>query len=247
MKKSLYILSVVFLIFTSCSTDSDNSVLLIKKIVAVSENSAITTIFSYNGTKLNTIVVDNFRLEHTYSGDKIVNVKRYYGTSLDEETFYEYDNLGRVSSELIVYYVSDFSQKNIYTYNANNTISFQILSGDQSSQSPTNRSGLISRGTNEEVLKVEFFNQDVLTSSEVFTYDAKNSPYKNIMGYDKLPLNRENIFNMLTSVSSNANQDSGTNSIYEYGYNGSNFPETRMQSFYENGVLQSNVNSSYFY
>ena len=250
MKKRFYFLSLVVLLLSSCSSDSENSdsdLVLIKKIVTVFNDSSSTISFTYNGTKLNTIKFENYVLEHTYSGDQIMNVKRYSGQMLEGETFYEYDNLGRVASELFVYYLGDFSQKNTYTYNDNNTISFQMLSGDQFSQSPNGKSGLITQGSNGEALKVEVFNEGVFSSSEVFTYDAKNSPYKNITGYDKLPMNREIISNLIASVSLNADLNMETNSNYEYSYNGGNFPENRIQSFYENGVLKSNVNSSYFY
>ena len=250
MKKCIYLLSVVILIFTSCTSDSDNSddsFALIKKMVTVSNGSTRTTVFTYDGAKLKTILVDNFRLEHTYSGDHIVNIKRYAGELLEGETFYEYDNLGRVSTELFVYYVGDFSQKNIYSYNTNNTISFEMLSGDQFSQSPNGKSGLVTQGTNGEILKVEVFNQGVLVNSDVYTYDAKNNPFKNIIGYAKLPVNTDKIFNMLTSANLNTNQEDDSNSIFEYTYNSSNFPAKRNQSFYKNQVLLSSVNTTYFY
>lgn len=250
MKKSLYFLSLVVLFLTSCSSDSESSdepLLLLKKIVTVSNDSSRTISFTYNGTKLNTIELDGFVLQHTYSGNKIVNVKRYSGEMLEGETFYEYDNLGRVSSELFVYYVSDFSQKKIYTYNSNNTISYQMLSGDQFTQTPNGYSGLINQGTNGEVLKVEVFNQGVIFNTDVYTYDTKNSPYKNIVGYDKLPINTDKIFNVLTSKNFNVNQEINTNSIFDYTYNSNNFPTERNQSFYNSEGELSSVSSTYFY
>lgn len=250
MKNSLFFLCALVLTLFSCSSDSESSeesLLLIKKIVTVSNDIERTTSFTYNGAKLNTIEVDGYVLEHTYSGDNIVNVKRYSGGALEGETFYEYDNLGRVSSELFVYYFGDFSQKNIYTYNSNNTISYEMLSGDQFSQSPNGNSGLITQGSNGEILKIQVFNQGAVLNSDVYTYDTNNNPFKNIVGYDKLPVNTDKIFNVTTSAYFNANQETNTNSIFEYTYNSNNFPAKRNQLFYKNEVLLSTVNTTYFY
>ena len=250
MRKILFILSVAVLFLSSCSSDSESSessFLLVKKIVTLSSVMERTITFTYNGAKLNTIEVDGSVLQHTYSGDNIVNVKRYSGDLLEGETFYEYDNLGRVSSELFVYYLSDFSQKSVYTYNSNNTISYETLSGDQFSQSPNGISGLITQGQHGEILKVEVFNQGVLVNTNVYTYDAKNSPFKNIVGYGKLPSNTDKVFNMITSTSLNINQEINTNSTYDYTYNGNNFPTQRNQSFFNNEGIMTSVNSTYFY
>ena len=250
MRKILFILSVAFLFLSSCSSDSEtntNSGVLIKKIVSISEGSSMETNFTYNGTKLNTITVDGIRIEHFYAGDNITKIMRYNGVSLELETTYEYDNQGRVSSELTKFYLNDFLNKVIYTYNDDQTITFQEYFG--SSNPPTNLgdTGTINKTSSGEISQIETYNQSIFSGRQTNTYDAKNSIFRNITGYDKLPGQYGKFHNQLTTNSYNSANELESNSTFEYNYNASNFPTNCTQLFYQNQNLLRTVEINYFY
>ena len=248
MKNLLFFLS--FIILASCSSDSEadtSSGLLIKKIVSVSEGSSMETNFTYNGTKLNTIIVGGIRIEHFYTGDNITKIKRYNGVSLELETIYEYNNQGRVSSELTTFYLNDFLDKVVYTYNDNQTITFQEYFG--SSNPPTNlgNTGTIEKTSNGEISQIATYNQSVFSGRQTNTYDAKNSIFKNITGYDKLPRQFAKFHNQLTTNSYNSANELESNSTFEYNYSSSNFPANCTQLFYQNGNLLNTIEINYTY
>lgn len=250
MHKRLYFLSFLTLFLLSCSSDSDSntdSALLIKKIVSVSNGSSIETNFTYNGTKLNTITVGGIRIEHFYTGDNITKIKRYNGVSLELETIYEYNNQGRVSSELTTFYLNDFLDKVVYTYNDNQTITFQEYFG--SSNPPTNlgNTGTIEKTSNGEISQIATYNQSVFSGRQTNTYDAKNSIFKNITGYDKLPRQFAKFHNQLTTNSYNSANELESNSTFEYNYSSSNFPANCTQLFYQNGNLLNTIEINYTY
>jgi hypothetical protein len=247
MKRSLCFLSLVMLFLVSCSNDSNaiDESLLIKKIVVESEDFLNTTNFTYEGTKLKTISIGSLKIEHTYSGNNIIKIKRNNGGFSDLETTFEYDNQDRVSSELNVN--EDSAELVVYSYNNDTTISYQKYYGDKFSQPNIGNTGILYQDTNGEILKIEQFNQGLLESKSVWSYDAKNNPFKNIAGFNKLPGRNGKYFNNLTSDNFNSTNQLINSSTFEYNYNNSNFPITCTQSFYENESLVKQVKINYFY
>ncbi|WP_432672985.1 hypothetical protein [Flavobacterium sp. SM2513] len=205
------------------------------------------TNFTYNGTKLNTITVEGIRIEHFYTGDNITKIKRYNGVSLELETIYDYDNQGRVSSEFTTFYLNDFLGKVVYAYNDDQTITFQEYFG--SSNPPTNLgdTGTIEKTSSGEISQIETYNQSAFSRRQTNTYDAKNSIFKNITGYDKLPRKYAKFHNQLTTNSYNSANELESNSTFEYNYNTNDFPTNCTQLFYQNGNVVNTVQITYFY
>ena len=248
MKNLLFFLS--FAILTSCSNDSENtseSNLLIKKIVSTTDNSSRTTYFDYNGTKLNTVSVDGFVQEYSYTGDNITKITRYNGNLLESESTYEYDDLGRVSSEFVENQLNDLSGKVVYTYNSDQTINFQEYNESSNSQPTLGASGTIYVNAAGEVSQVDTFMNGVFSSKVIYSYDAKNSFLKNIKGYNKLPRQYALYHNQLTTSIYNSSNELVNTSTFMYNYNSSNFPTNCTQLFYQSGNVVNTVQISYYY
>ena len=251
MKNFLSILFLFSLLLFSCSSnDSSNneSEILIKKIVSVSNGNSYETTFSYNGDQLNEIVIGSNRLKYTYLNNNITNIKRYSSGLFQSEIFLEYDSQQRVSSELYIDYLTSTSEKTFYTYNSDNTVSLQKYFGDTISSQPNiGNSGIIYNDSNGETYKIENFNQGNLANKTVWAFDNKNNPLKNIIGYNKQPTILGKFFNNISTENFDSTNAIISNSTFNYTYNSNNFPESCVQDYYDNGVLQNSTAISYFY
>jgi len=250
MKKISTILFLLSISLISCSSDnseSKNNSQLIRKIVSVSNGNSYETTFSYDGNKLNEVLNGTNKLEYTYVNNNITSVKRYSINLLQSETLLEYDSQERVSSELYIDYLTSTSEKTFYTYNNNNTVSLQKYFGDISSQPNTGSTGTIYNNVNGETYSIENFYQGNLSSKIVWTYDNKNNPFKNIIGYNKQPTILGKFFNNITTENFDSSNTLTSNSTFNYTYNQNNFPQSCVQDFYNNGVLLSTTSINYFY
>jgi len=249
MKKQFLIYIFFVLLFYSCSGDSElsNDSLLIKKMVSTTNGNSKTTNYFYNGNKLTSIQYETISLNYTYLDDNIINIKRTNGSFIESETYFEYDSQERVSSELFVYYVSNISEKTIYTYLTGNTISYQKYYGDTFSQPNIGDSGVIYNTYLGDKHKIEQYSQGQLFRKQVWTYDDKNNPLKNIVGINKLPLHLGKYNNCLTAEYYNSSFALERNSTLQYTYNRNDFPTQCIQNLYYNNILTDIIEINYFY
>lgn len=189
MKKLLYLLSAVALIFTSCSSDESSSrsttpILLTKIIDTYEDNSTYTTDYVYSGTKLvsATDSDDEYQL-FTYTGNLITKIEYFLSDdTLDQVDTYTYDSSDRLISFVRVFPTdTDWGDKETYTYNTNGTISVNYYSGDYNSQTTLDQTGVITF-LNGEISQIATSDGN----TDDYTYDNKNNPLKNVLGYDKI-------------------------------------------------------------
>lgn len=247
MKKVLALFFVLFFL-NSCSDDDDAAIpetpaILIKKIISTNTAGSVTVDFVYNGNKLKEYAVNGQSTKFTYVGDLITNVKSYNVSSVAVESTYTYDTNNRVIQQKDTYFSGTVENKT-YTYNANNTIDFVI---SDESFTPTGNSGKIYINSVGETTKVENFYQGNLTNTSLISYDAKNSPLKNIMGFAKIPLNYAVHNNLLSFSTTNSSNIVTSNSDFVNTYDANDYLMTTVQQFYNNGVLQSTTTSQYLY
>ncbi|MBN8640282.1 MAG: hypothetical protein J0L86_00590 [Flavobacteriales bacterium] len=249
MKKLLVLLSVTFMILTSCSSDSSdnqNNSELVKKIISTSGSSTNTIQYTYNGNKLLSISYNNSQtIQYTYSGNLIINVKKYQPNNfLAGETIYTYDSSQRVSQERYIDYYSSYEETKIYTHNADNTVDFIVV---DESLNLTGSTGVIYLNATGEVTKIEKFFQGNFASRYEVTNDNKNNPLKNITGYDKLPTTFNQMHNNLLTKYTNYLGVETSRSEFEYTYNADDYVNTFQQKLYNDGVLQSTTSVQYLY
>lgn len=243
MKKLLCFLSASLLLLTSCSNNddsSDTSVILLKKVVLTGSNGKTTVNYKYDGNKIVSIIDDfnEINMFFTYTGDWITKIefKLPDGTIEQTNTFTYTD--GKLSTFLRVELDNGElrGHKEVYTFNANGTISVNAYSGDDKVQ--TNNSG---------TSLITFINGDVseITNTNSpdhkYVYDSKNNAAKNILGFDKISfVDGEGTGVFHNEVSDTA--DGEVWSTYSFTYNSAGYTETSIDN-----VEGDHYTSEYFY
>ncbi|MFZ4672212.1 MAG: hypothetical protein ACOYLT_09395 [Flavobacterium sp.] len=253
MKKILYLFSISFLMLQSCSSDDNNSSnstsVLVKKIIETSPDGVFTTIFTYNGNK---IADATFSVtgsiastgSFTYTGDLITKVDIFDNTNtLVGRSIYNYNLDNKLASFVVLNYANDSGRRATYTYNSDGTISSSEYEGDLTSQTTLNETKTIIFNNGEVSSLVE--NIGSITETNSFTYDNKNSPFKNVLGSDKLSyavfgtLTSEinhNLIKMDTSIGT-----SNFVSNWQYTYNSNDYPTLK------SSVENPNETKQFFY
>lgn len=241
MKKLIYFACFTAFALTSCSSSGDSSPatesdVLLKKTVETYANdgSTITTNYTYNGKKLvRATDSDGVYEDFTYTGDLITNIKTYDASVLMQEQFFTYNSSNKLVTYVIKDYDSGDGNKETYTYNSDGTVSVTTYSGDTITQTTPRSTGTIHLA-NGDVTRVDLDVTDVssYTSTVTYTYDTKNSPYKNITGIDKISFiggeSSGTGHNILTDhYTSSLSSDVTTTTTYTY--NSLNFPLTNSE------------------
>lgn len=183
MKKIILCLGMVAITLTSCSSDSSDPVtlnpsneVLVKKIVynEVTNDYSETVQFTYNGNKLVSGVYDDGSVEtYTYSGNLITKIEvTDAGEVLYTETF-AYDSNDRLTE----YHALEdgFDDQETFVYNADGTATSTVGTGISA----------LTRALyfqNDELVKTV----DAGGHTYTYTYDTKNSPFRNVTGFDKI-------------------------------------------------------------
>lgn len=181
MRKILFGLGLLALTFNSCSSDSESSDdnqsgdVLVKRVeyTSITDEYSENIEYIYNGNKLVKGVYDDGSEEiYTYDGDLITEIKFVdAGDVISTETF-TYD-----SSDRLTHYVIDdsgFVDEEYFSYNGDGTVT-----------GSADAAGLIPIRTyhfnNDQVIKIV---GSGLTYN--YTYDGKNSPFRNVTGFGKI-------------------------------------------------------------
>lgn len=177
MKKIILFLGFVAISLASCSSDSDSSDggsggVLVKKIVytSITDEYSETVDYTYNGNKLVKGVYDYGAEEiYTYSGNLITKIELFEDGEVTYSETFTYDGSGR----LLTYLAEEgpFTESETFTYNANGTVTCSGSSGLSTYTFENNELKQIARTTGEIY---------------EYTYDGKNSPFRNVTGYDKI-------------------------------------------------------------
>jgi len=244
MKNPLFIFCFTFLALFSCSSDndsdgnnSDNDTILLRKIVS---SDGTFQEFFYTGNKLDRIIFDDGNYdEYTYSGNYITSIQEFNsnGQSTGNWDIIEYVN-GKIS-RVETYSNNELVEVRNISYNDSQIITF----GDQNED--TNY-WLSSIDVNDNVFKVEKYENSQVFGTDILTYDNKNNPFKNVQGFGLFGLYESYNNNILTE---NANYDlpvgNYTNNITRsYEYNEQNYP---VSSTIVNSNDNSNVLLTFYY
>jgi hypothetical protein len=242
MKKLLYLFAFSAVFLTSCSSSDSSSTPLTESDVLVTktvehyanDNSSVTTNYTYNGKKIvSSVDSDGYTETYTYTGDLISSIKEYDDTNtlLVEETF-TYNGSGQLVTYLLNDYNSDHGRKEVFVHNGNNTVSFSVYKGDNSTQTDLSETGTIHLA-NGEVTQIDTtVISPSFTGTRVYTYDTKNNPFKNITGADKINfVNEEAIGVSHNIVTDHYTSTFPTDEMYTttYTYNSLNFPLTESE------------------
>ncbi|MBC7641422.1 MAG: hypothetical protein H7174_03650 [Flavobacterium sp.] len=263
MKKIILVLVFSLLMIVGCSKNDNvvgigaqSNLVLLKKIESIGTYSNAvfqTGILTYDGNKLLEFNSTGYKEIYTYSGNLITKIVAYDGNNISQTSEFTYLN-GSLST-----YISNterfrYYSKTTYTNNPDGTISYIEKSiHKQNLDEQINKTGSLTF-VNGNLIKDEYTSSqssNVIYSADVYEYDNKNSPFKNILGFDKLYQEVGGQKNLLTRTfitkyldSNNVTvTDTNINGFYEYLYNSQDYPT--QQKFTEGGILQGTTN--YFY
>ena len=246
MKKIICLLAIVAVSLTSCSSDSSsdqnpsNDVLVRKVIYDYgSLDYGDTVEYTYNGNKLLKGLYSDGSVENfTYSGDLITKIELLSeGYVIYTENFI-YDS----SNRLIKYNLLEdgFNEQETFVYNNDGTATATYGTGVGANVSTYYYE-------NDELIKI--VGSDGHTYN--YTYDSKNSPYRNVTGYDKIVLvvhgdheffgAKQNI-SRIFDATENINYMSNTMT-----YNANNYPITATSTaiFTPDGTFTATAQYSY--
>jgi hypothetical protein len=242
MKKIFYLLSISLLLLQGCSSDSgsnnNTSSAILCKTIKFNESDATNirnyrTEFTYVGNKFNERKdyyndVLTSKSVYIYTGNLITQVKGY-----DENNIYNslstitYNNSGLPISILNIDNETGswVGYKSNFVYNQNGTITELSYSGDVNTQNTLDETTTYTLQNNILVSQITI--GGTYTTSYSFTYDTKNSPFKNVIGLNNFfgPLSQEH--NLLQTI-----QSDGVNSPiiedFQYIYNSDGYPTSRL-------------------
>ncbi|MDY3536436.1 hypothetical protein PG275_00290 [Riemerella anatipestifer] len=261
MKKVFYLLSMAVLpvfLAVSCNRNDDEptptpkeELLLPSKVEETyydkDGNQKRTSVYdlTYDGTKFTKMVSRDGEGNTTfaYQDNLLVKVK-----SDEEDRVFEYDSKGNLVKETLVSSYGGTTTTDIYTYelsesSVNVTYNRKNVSGGELKLEAVG-TYTYTLTPNKQVVKVVgkktltgYDYTDEVTIEENYTYDDKNSIFKNISGFDKLGYSQfmlavslGNFNNVLTKSSKDVSKDVGYTDIYtqteayKYTYNDKNFP-----------------------
>jgi hypothetical protein len=237
MKKMLMMAAVAIFTMTSCSDDSNSNstddngntdnTLLKKEIVNFESGDGWTATYSYYGNKLNTIDYGDGEYDKaTYNGNNITKYEIFGAGYLLRDVIFEYDSNNRLIKTSERSYNNWGTEPTIetirmrqFTYETDNIINFQEYMG------VTPVAGWTGSFTFQNGNLVRIVRGD---SEQLTVFDSKNSPYKNILGMDKLAMVdlADGPKNNLISYSYGYTSSVPNTNTTTYTYNENNYPVT---------------------
>lgn len=259
MKQKKYIfwaLSIFVLTLYSCSTDNNDNVKILKKVVEVSaDGTSATSLFMYNGDEIVSIDGVNKHTDFIYTDGLITKIVTLDKESQVVETI-EYSYLeGRLVSarSLNNYRIS-------YVHHSDGTVSYEKWSLNSGNVELRMYHGTL-YFQNENLIKDERIIDNtgvgvVSNYSISFEYDSKKNPLYAILGYNKLldhnqriSLNNSLISTEIVSITredqiiSSANF---SNSIFKYDSDGYPTEQVSEKALSDNGS-GAYLKTQYFY
>jgi hypothetical protein len=282
MKKLLFLSSALIVLLSSCSKEDDPIVeptividptaLLPQEIIIKNSNGGIlqSNKFTYEGKKLLKMVDNsNYTTQYFYSengnGSRIIKTQEKNSASvLYKNTDYTYLQNGKIDEITETFYGS-FNQKyrHKFDYSNNNyaafTTFYSTTTGGVFTAEILDKTGKIYYDFENKIIKLDKFDSSnpQFNKSNELTYDTKNSPFKNVIGYDNLAdydqifVFKTNYLSKLKNVKElrsprfdNSGATASTDyDIYSYIFNNVDFP-TSGTITKQNLANNTSVNSS---
>lgn len=260
MKKTVLLFIAIGATLTSCSSedstpdDSSTDVLIKKIIFDYSENIYDGTItYTYNGNKL---VEGNYndgsKEKYYYNGNNIIKIEYLAADNeLEYQELFSYNSDGKLSEYRAQDFLDDSEEKSLFAYNANSTITETQVYGEINNTNTTGGQSTL-HVSGDELIKVEHLFPG--GSTYIYSYDAKNSPFKNVTGYGAIALaaagdhelfgNKQNISSIVDQTNSSA-YTTNTNTYNSEAYPTSVISTAIFDADYPSEVETVNVQYQY--
>ncbi|KAF2333413.1 MAG: hypothetical protein REI96_14755 [Flavobacterium nitrogenifigens] len=260
MKKLIPLFGVLALLLVSCTSDENSSLdakddTFPKSIITTYSGSpSDTTFITYKEDKIESMTTKKNKIYFFYEGG-LIQSKQYYEIVQGKESkttvvtyFYENGKLAAskfISSISIDYPNGKFTGRNVYTFISDTLIKEQRFDTDQftniEKESDTYDMLIYKNGNVRRRTTVNAKTSlDMYT--QIYAYDNKNSPFKNIKGVNLLIADEMSSSNNILTISSN------TNFVYDkntYEYNDKEYPS--LKTYYKGGGEQVSSTTKYLY
>lgn len=234
MKKLLYLFSAFALVLTSCSSNNESEQILQATPILITQMTATvvnngntesnTATFTYDGTKILSQNYGNYYINYSYTGNLITKIEYFLNDVVISKELYTYNSL----EKLVNYQRTEYDNVNgnygvnvDYVYNSNGTVSYTRNTGNLPNLIPSS-TGIIN--FNNEGLVISIETSTGYTYS--YTYDTKNNPVKNVLGFDKLIFSDDDVSsltkNLVSEVQTNSFGIFTTN--FNHTYNSNDYP-----------------------
>lgn len=244
MKKILCLFAFLPLFLSSCSSDSSDSpaaVTLVKTMIIDNADPAdddFNLLFSYSGNKLVNVKDSGVIIEqYIYSGERLTRINHP-----EDDTYIVIEYTGNQVSQYTEY-DPDFNSatKTLITYSGNN-FTRTVYFGDLTSQTTLSYTEVctVQNGNITQMSRTSSFG---FSSTENYTYDVKNNPFKNISNYtvfQVLDFDIEGNVNNVTDFTTSSRND-----LTSYTYNSDDYPITEITRDMSNVLLES-VSYTYY-
>ncbi|RTY89996.1 hypothetical protein EKM01_12870 [Flavobacterium sp. RSP46] len=239
---SIYRTMLLFgiLMLNSCSSNTETETkpvvsVFVKTIVQTHSPNDIETISHiYDGNKIVSRKNDGgFVSNYSYTGNVITKIEERVNNNFQSSKEYTYVD-GKVATKV---WKRNYDGTNsyTYTYNSNGTVSYKRTQ-------PTGMNTGVLTITNGNIVKNEVFYNGSLSNTYTYEYDAKNNPFKNVLGFNLLLETDEEMFSPNNMI-----QDGGGSPTFNYilKYNVNGFPTEKKRSDVSSGG--SDELTQYFY
>jgi hypothetical protein len=246
--KKIIALAGFFLFMVSCSNDDAQNTnaaedtTLLKKMTSTNEEGITSTYdYTYNGNKIVSMISDDTTIIYTYTGNLITHITSTQSNGVVIDQTIEYNSSNQKTSQIILISAPDLGveqgTKDLYTYNQNGTVTVVQYSGDLESQTTLEGTGTITINENS------ILHEGMSSQAYTHTFDSKNNPMKNILGYNEYTLPRlGSKHNLLLGATTSTR----SGYIFTYTYNSNNYPISSVQKTYEVDKYVTTQNE-YFY
>ncbi|KFF18811.1 hypothetical protein [Flavobacterium hydatis] len=270
MKKFLCLFGAMALTLASCSSDDNNDdavnsvdVILPKMVKYTdidypAENSSKTII--YNGNKLVSVSNEGLRADYTYEGNFIVKEITYNivngKDSKRYEISYKYSDGKLASTSAIENFTAEFpygqyNRRYVYTHSVDGTVTKESYSTNSQTgiEEKSNYSELLTfvNGNLVKMVETDISPSGNYVRTSIYEYDTKNSPLKNVLGFNLLldeDLSSANnlVKHTYSSVYGTDSQISGPYTyITSYEYNADGYP-TKVVLYKQGGTSVNEIN-----
>jgi hypothetical protein len=220
--KLFYFLVSSLLVLSSCSNDIDsNPTVPVRTILpktltykmasydystgtgVITGYNNQTNTFTYNGNKIVSaecsVYNHTMKTVFTYTGSLITKTEGYVDNSLISRVSYVYEK-GKLKETALLLpnsnLVNDFYVKNVYTHNADGTISYRTYRHDNPTI-PEDGEQILSFKNGNLVKRTTKYLEDnsYYKYTYEYKYDTQNNPLKNILGLDLIMFDMGGIYN----------------------------------------------------
>mgnify|MGYP006175288911 CR=1 FL=1 len=245
MKKLFCFFSAVLLVISSCSSDDskNSSSGFLKKIAGTLDDGQTYSFeYKYSGNKITKIIDSDggYKL-FTYTENLISKIETYSNNVLDHVKTYSYNSNNQLSSFIIVYpNYPNWGRKKTFTYNTNGTVTINYYNGDYNSQTNLYDTATVTFSNNQA--------SQIFSSGKTnnYTYDNKNNPLKNVLGFDKIHLSEESIEGITNNITSMTSTNLDQSFINVFTYKSNEFP-LKLEVVYNNTSTHPLYTLEYYY